>query len=327
MGLAEVAAADQREVMTTTTRQQRLRRFALVHQRARRQDGVLHRRQLYAFGLTRAEVEAELRARRWRRHGRQAIAVHTGPLSERARFLVAVFETSVHSTLDGVSALVDAGMTGFVSDVIHVSVPKGVIYRRCRGVRVHETRRRFDGDAEVVGGLSRAVPGVAAIRGALWATSDRQASLVLIMCAQQGVVAVDELELAFLRIRRDKRRSLIKAVLGDIRHGVHSMGELDFARLCRQRGLPPPTRQVWRRLPHGRACLDVYWDRYGVVVEIEGVHHGAPGNVIDDSIRQNSLTLDHDKVLRIPVVGLRTDPEAFLRQVEELLRRNGWQAA
>lgn len=32
-------------------------------------------------------------------------------------------------------------------------------------------------------------------------------------------------------------------------------------------------------------------------------------------------------VLRIPVLGLRLDPDAFLDQVERLLRRRGWTPA
>ncbi len=288
---------------------------------------MVHRRQLYALGFTRSQVRAELRARRWRRHGRQAISLHTGPVSGRAELFRAVFEAGGGAAIDGVSALIDAGLTGFAADVIHLSVHKGAIYRRSRGVRVHETRRRYDGDAEPVGGLNRVALPTATVRGALWAQSDRQAALIPIMAVQQRLVTVPDLAEAFARIIRDKRRALIRAVLRDIGDGVQSMGELDFARMCRRRGLPPPTRQQWRLLPDGRACLDVYWDQYGVVVEIEGIHHAAPLAVIGDSLRQNALTITNDKVLRIPVVGLRTDEEKFMRQVGQLLSQNGWRAA
>jgi len=122
-------------------------------------------------------------------------------------------------------------------------------------------------------------------------------------------------------------RRLIQAVLADVSNGAESLGELDFARACRRYGLPTPSRQVWRRLPTGRFCLDVYWDQYGVVVESEGIHHAEPGAAIDDSLRQNALTITHDAVLRIPVLGLRTNEADFMRQVEELLGRHGYRAA
>ena len=47
-------------------------------------------------------------------------------------------------------------------------------------------------------------------------------------------------------------------------------GKFDFARLCRSRGLPEPSRQVVRQTPGGRIYLDVAWDGYDLVVEIDG---------------------------------------------------------
>ena len=55
-------------------------------------DGVLSRRILHELGIDRYGVRAELRAQRWRAHGRQTIAMHTGELSERARPWRAVWE-------------------------------------------------------------------------------------------------------------------------------------------------------------------------------------------------------------------------------------------
>jgi very-short-patch-repair endonuclease len=96
---------------------------------------------------------------------------------------------------------------------------------------------------------------------------------------------------------------------------VHSLGELDFARLCRARGLPEPSRQVVRTHPDGRVYLDVAWDDIGLVVEIDGGHHGLALNPVDDALRQNEVVLGDARVLRIPVIGLRLDAEAFLDQV------------
>ena len=48
---------------------------------AESQDGVVSRIQLYDVGVTRAQVRAQVCARRWRRVGSQCLAVTTGPLS------------------------------------------------------------------------------------------------------------------------------------------------------------------------------------------------------------------------------------------------------
>ncbi|MCA1780653.1 MAG: endonuclease domain-containing protein [Intrasporangiaceae bacterium] len=106
----------------------------------------------------------------------------------------------------------------------------------------------------------------------------------------------------------------------DLCEGVQSLGELDFALLCRSRGLPPPSRQVVRQLPSGRIYLDVAWEDLGLVVEIDGGHHALALHPVDDALRQNAVTIEGALVLRIPVLGLRLQPEDFLDQVEEAYR-------
>ena len=129
------------------------------------------------------------------------------------------------------------------------------------------------------------------------------------------------------RFPRLRRRQLILGVLADVVDGVQALGELDFARECRRRGLPEPSRQVVRRGPRGRVYLDVYFDDYGLVVEIEGAHHDSALNAVDDALRQNTLTSQGDEFLRIPVIGLRADPNAFMAQVEARLVARGWRRA
>ena len=102
---------------------------------------------------------------------------------------------------------------------------------------------------------------------------------------------------------------------GDLCDGAHSLGELDFAAMCRRAGLPPPSRQVVRTGPGGRIYLDVAWEDIGLVVEIDGGHHALALNPVDDALRQNDVTLTGDVVLRIPVLGLRLTPGAFMAQV------------
>jgi very-short-patch-repair endonuclease len=167
-------------------------------------------------------------------------------------------------------------------------------------------------------------PAVAAIRGALWAKSNQQAALVLALCVQQRLVPADQLATEFTTVRRHPRRRFLQRVLTDLTQGAHSVGELEFARLCRDAGLPEPDRQVPRRGPHGTFYLDTEWSRYGVVVEIEGVHHLWAEHAIADASRQNEITLQNSKVLRIPVVGLRLSPDHYLDQLRRLLRTAGW---
>jgi len=294
-----------------------------VRELAALQDGIVSRRQVYAAGLTRWQVKAQLRGGRWQRVADQSLCVHTGPLSDGARRWAAVFQGGPRAQLDGAAALVESGLARFEIDRIRVSVPRGAKVRRTREFDVRQTRRWSAADLAPAG-LPRTRPDVAAVRAALWARSDREATLVVTMAVQQGIVRADDLGRQLLRIRRDRRRSLLHALVNDLLDGARSLGELDLGAELRRRGLPVPERQVLRLAAGNRYYLDLYWPGWKLVVEVDGIHHSWAENVVGDALRQNALALDGDTVLRLPLLGLRLEPEAFYGQIERALRSAGW---
>jgi hypothetical protein len=84
----------------TTPRAHRLRRQRVVAALAGEQRGVASLQQLYAAGLTRADVQAEVRGRRWRRVGSQCVVLHNGPVSPEADRVVAVINAGADAALD-----------------------------------------------------------------------------------------------------------------------------------------------------------------------------------------------------------------------------------
>lgn len=285
---------------------------------AESQGGVASRRQLYALGLSRGVLRAQLRARRWRVVTSQTIAIHNGPISQRAQMWAAVLEGGPRAYLDGTSALVAGGMERFTVDVIRVSVPRGVPARSGAGYVVRPTRLWRAAD-RAPGGIPRARPAIAAVRGALWARTDREATYILTRVVQDGLARPEAIGAELIRVKRHQRRLLLHSVVNDLLDGGRAMGEIDLGRLLRQRGLPPPARQVLRQDKRGRYYLDFYWPDLGVVVEVDGIHHAWATNVIGDALRQNSLALAGDTVLRLPLLGLRIEPEEFLDQIEAAL--------
>jgi hypothetical protein len=287
------------------------------------QEGVVSRRQLDRLGITRWMIATNLRAQRWALHGRQSICLHTGELPATAARWYAVIESGPRSALDGVSALEAAGLTGFEHDTIRVSVPRGAPAVRRPGLMVRQTRRLQRSDVVPVG-VPRVRPAIAAVRAALWAVSNRQAATILAMVVQQRLCRAEDVGEALLAVRRHRRKKLLEAVVLDLLDGAQAMGELDFARLCRLHGLPPPDRQVVRRTSNGTAYLDAYWSAFRLVVEIDGIHHLRAPAVVSDALRQNDLALTSDTVLRLPLLGLRIAPADFMRQVREGLVAGGW---
>lgn len=141
---------------------------------------------------------------------------------------------------------------------------------------------------------------------------------------QQGLASAAAIGVELLRVRRDKRRLLLHAVVNDLLDGARSLGEIDVAHALRRRGLPEPVRQVLRRDRANRYYLDLYWPDLHLVVEVDGIHHSWAENVVGDALRQNALALDGDTVLRLPLLGLRLDPTAFFDQIELAMRAAGW---
>ncbi|MDF8266295.1 hypothetical protein [Luteipulveratus flavus] len=262
------------------------------------------------MGVTRWDVRDEVAAGRWRLVGRQSIVLAPG--GDEARRWRAVFEVGAGARLDGVSALMHAGLTGWRHDTIDISVPHGTRVRRVDGVTIHAPRRL---EPAVLAGIPRARPVEAVLRAASWARSDRQAATLLAMAVQQRLARPERLLAALTMTRGARRGAFVRRVVHDVCAGAESLGELDFAVLCRRYRLPTPERQVVRHVAGGRYYLDVRWRDCALVVEIDGAHHGLGLSPVDDALRQNAVTLDGDLVLRIPVLGLRLYERQFMTQV------------
>ncbi len=290
---------------------------------AEQQGGVLSRAQATELGMTSRKVGRELAARRWTAHGTQSLAVHGLQLPFAARARVAVWEAGQDAVLDGATSLWFAGLRNF-DDGIHVLRPWPSTRRSIFGSVVHSSRLWKDDQFVDTGGVLRTGNAVAAVRAGMYARTDRAGALAMVMAVQQRLVTPEDLLREAERLNRHKRRPLLLAVALDVAGGARAMGELDFARLCRERSLPEPSRQTVRQNALGRWYRDAEWEEYGVVVEIEGVHHDAPENALEDSLRQNEFTIDSERVLRLPVLGLRVMADPFMDQVARLLVSAGW---
>ena len=56
-------------------------------------------------------------------------------------------------------------------------------------------------------------------------------------------------------------------------------------------------------------------------------HNLWTNNIVGDALRQNSLVISGDAVLRLPLLGLRLQPDDFFDQIGEALIARGWTAA
>jgi very-short-patch-repair endonuclease len=299
-------------------------RTARLRELADARGGVLALREARAAGVPRWVVRLELRTGRWQRAGRQTVVTHNGPLTDAQRRAVAVLETGPRAALDGVSALQQHGVGVEDDGSVHVVVPKSSNALRPRGARVHESRRFREDDVRVVDGVRTVAPAVAAVHAALWARTDREATLLLVLPVQQRLARPQDLAEAASAVRRARRRRVIAATVLDVADGARSMGELDVARALRRRGLPEPARQVVRRRPSGTQYLDCRFDGYDLALEVDGAGHAEPLQVLADLLRDLTLVSEGDTVVRLPLVTWRLAEERVLDALEAVFTARGW---
>jgi hypothetical protein len=83
--------------------------------------------------------------------------------------------------------------------------------------------------------------------------------------------------------------------------------------------------QRWQRVGHqcvamciGPLTREAQW--WAAVFEVAGIQHAWVEQIVGDGLRQNSIVLAGDLVLRLPLLGLRVCPDDFFDQIGLALR-------
>jgi hypothetical protein len=304
--------------MPRSTPASRLRLDAL----AELQDAVVTRSQLRLHGYDDDAVRAHVMAGRWRAITRKVVILHNGPLTTRQRWWVAVL-LQHQASLGGITAATAQGLSGFDDDTVHVLVGHGARAHLVAGVRVHVSRRFSVEDLHP----TRTPPMVrierALIDAASWETTQPRACALLAAGVQQRLTTADRLRLALAAANRAHHHRLLTRVLGDIEGGAQSFAEIDFGRLVRRAGLPPPVRQAFRYDRAGRRrWLDA--DLGSFSAEIDGAVHLRPMRYWNDMERQNDLVIVTGKpILRFSTMALRIAEDTVIAQLATAGERFG----
>lgn len=112
-------------------------------------------------------------------------------------------------------------------------------------------------------------------------------------------------------------------------HRADGLLEPAMADLCRRAGLPRPAFQVWVLLDSGWRRLDFAYVELMIDIEVDGYeeHGGKYERWVDDSARDNELTLAGWLVLRFPRTLVRADPGKVTREIREALHQRHCTAA
>jgi very-short-patch-repair endonuclease len=285
--------------------------------------------------MTRSELRWRVASGRWQRPCRGVVVAHSGPLTERQLLRIALLWAGPHAALAGLTAARldgftwSAGKGSIANGSIHVIAQAGHKRRPVPprlNIVTHYARTLTSADVHPTRQPRRTRIARSLVDAAAWMPTDKGAMAVLAAGVQQRLVRIDDLRRVAERTETLRRRGLMTDTLGDIEGGAQALSELDFTQqVVRRYRLPEPSRQMARRDGRGRRrWIDVAWDEWKVVVEIDGAQHTDPLQRWDDMERDNGLRIDGYQPLRFPAWLVRQNPEHVAREILEALRAAGY---
>jgi len=281
------------------------------------QCGVVSRAQLASTGFDRNVVSRRVCARRWQIIG-LAVVLHGGEPSSEQRQWAAVLSAPKLAAIDGRTAARAYGLKGFEPDVLDLVVSAETNPVAIAGVRWHRSERFDEFELDPSASPPRIRRARAFVDAAAWTASPRIACALLVASVQQRLVTAAMLRQEILVAGPIRHRGHLLSVVTDIEGGADSLSEIDFIKIARRVGLPPPLQQSIRCGPDGRRrYLDADFGAFAV--EVDGGLHLLTLNYWADAQRQNDLVIGGDRILRFPSIALRVDMPA----VEAQLRRAG----
>ena len=283
------------------------------------QSGVVSRRQLVEGGANDADIRRWVRRKELRRVHTGVYVNHTGPLTWSNRAWAAVL-------FHWPAALTHESAVNRAGDVVHVAVDATRSPSRLKGVRVHR----------LVGLASRVQwnlgPPRVRVEDALLSmcsrTDSRVDALALVSDAcRRRLTTPGRLAAELARRPRVRHRRWLLQVLQEAADGVQSLLESSYRRRVeRAHALPRPDRQRHERTEDGIVYRDVRYDRYLLVVELDGrLGHELSGDRWDDQDRDLLVAGDDVMTLRLGWRHSETTPCRTAGRLATVLRRRGWQ--
>ena len=292
----------------------------------RSQADVVGIHQLYAAGVSRDTVRWRLSSGRWQQPHPRVVALHSGPLTAEQQRWAALLWAGSGAVICGVTAAALDGLQGYEDMRVHVCVPQERRISKRPGIVVH--RSAYLGPAEVHPNrkprrtrVERSVVDLATGR-----TRADDAVAVLAAAVQQRLVTVEPIRQRLLEAPRLRHRQALLLVLSDLAGGSHSLPELEILRLIRRKGLPEPRRQ-YRKDIYGRVrYLDLFWDEYGLRLEVDGMLHLEVTTWWADIDRDLDISAGGVQVIRLSSRLIHQDPDGVIERLSRVLVARGWQA-
>ena len=286
---------------------------------AAKQRGVVHRRQLYAHGLTREQVRWAV-GRRWTAVLPGVVALFTGQLDDVQRARAAALYAGDDATLTGIEAARRHRLKYLPAPgVFEFFVPDRRCERRAGFVHVSPSVRH-DSGARSLEGILVASPARAVVDAAPCLPDQGSIYAVVLQVVQRRLATLatlrHELERAPVRGSARLRMAVIEA-----ERGAWSRPEVECLTILRSSStLPDPQPNASLRDESGDALPrpDAWFQDVGLAVQVHSrEHHADDEDDFDNTLATDArLTTAGATVIAVTPRQLRRDPQRFLTRVE-----------
>jgi very-short-patch-repair endonuclease len=284
---------------------------------ARRQHGVITRKQLLALGLSREAIQHRIDRGRLHRLRRGVYSVGRPEIDQRGRWMAAVLCCGPKAWLSHRSAAALWGLTEVTPALIEVVVPAHVARRR-PGIRVHRRAQIHPGERAEHHLIPVTSPAATVIDCA--GQLGRAALEAAVNAADRlDRIDPDALRLAIAATPPRPGLPALRALLDE-----HSFARTDstleqqFLRLIHGAGLAPPRTQA--RVNGFR--VDFHWPELGLVVETDGLrYHRTAFQQARDLKREQVHAAAGLEALRFSASQVRDEPERVLATLRRVMMR------
>lgn len=293
------------------------------------QSGVVSRRQALECGLRPHDIRRLLRRREWALVHPGVYVDHTGRLTWLQRAWAATLSVAPAALSHGsaIRAVNGRGRPGEEQHPIEVAVDRQRHPTPPPGVRLH---RISDLEGKVMWNASppRVRLEHAVLDEAARAGDDFAAIETMSAAVQARLTTAAKLQTTLAGRERIARRSFLAGVLGDLAEGACSVLEHGYlTRVERPHGLPGAERQV-RGSARGPVYQDVDYERYGLVVELDGrLFHDTTAARDPDLDRDLDAALEQRFTVRLGWGQVFGRPCETAPRIGRLLQLRGWSGA
>jgi very-short-patch-repair endonuclease/predicted transcriptional regulator of viral defense system len=289
---------------------------------ARRQYGVVSRRQLLDRGWTKQEIDWRIRTGRLHRIHDGVYAVGHKVIPKQGLWMAAVLASGPEALLSHHTAAALWGIRGYSGGSIHVTVPH-------KSTSTKRTRRHFSVVPIDERGVEEGIPVTSVHRTIFDLAATASVDDVVAMIKEAEYLnRWDRLSLPDLLERYPGKRGsrnvryALKRLKEEPPGRTRSKLEQRFGPFLLRHRLPLPRFNDWIFLGPKRFQVDCHWPDLRLIVELDGWEgHSTRSAFQDDRARDRVLKVAGYSLIRLTWAQLNTEPTAVAADLRKLLGR------